>query len=462
MIFICVSYVATAQTNGQGDGITADQLERGTAPGQILKTNSDSILVFSELELLYRLGNIGDSTGFLFYKSDSLADKVIFQGQAVIIPGVDGIDGRGILSTTDNSDGTFTILFTDSTSFTTSDLTGPTGPQGPQGDTGPTGPQGPIGLTGATGPQGPKGDTGATGATGPQGPTGDTGDTGATGPQGPIGPTGPEGPTGPTGATGATGPQGPAGLDGSFSTGAMRTEVLNDTIVNVIYEEDDSISQFTILFEGQDCTGPEGPQGPQGPAGIDGVTSLSFEPTAYTLPALEWTQNDSTQGVYFEVTNSNCPTAAYSGDVDNDGTNETTVGQAIDILTDEFIDPCNNPDLYLYHADRVQFAGPLSDGGTGGILSSAAAQDGYQTAGDWKIYGATCQCETGNPSMQFLKNNTAIGNTFSETTTAAHSATDLGNITGSALDIINIKTVDANGAAHCWISYRIMEKPPCD
>ena len=44
-----------------------------------------------------------------------------------------GDDGVGILSTTDNNDGTFTILYTDGTTFTSSDLTGPQGPVGPEG-----------------------------------------------------------------------------------------------------------------------------------------------------------------------------------------------------------------------------------------------------------------------------------------------------------------------------------------
>ena len=41
--------------------------------------------------------------------------------------GSDGADGKGISSTVDNGDGTFTITYTDNTTFTTSDFTGPTG-----------------------------------------------------------------------------------------------------------------------------------------------------------------------------------------------------------------------------------------------------------------------------------------------------------------------------------------------
>ncbi|MGB5171121.1 MAG: hypothetical protein WBN69_06790, partial [Eudoraea sp.] len=50
--------------------------------------------------------------------------------------GTDGADGNGIASTTDNGDGTFTLNFTDGSSFTTIDLTGATGATGPKGDPG--------------------------------------------------------------------------------------------------------------------------------------------------------------------------------------------------------------------------------------------------------------------------------------------------------------------------------------
>lgn len=53
-----------------------------------------------------------------------------------------GTDGRGIVSITNNGDGTFTYLFTDGTIYVSPDLQGPTGaegPQGPQGDPGTNG-----------------------------------------------------------------------------------------------------------------------------------------------------------------------------------------------------------------------------------------------------------------------------------------------------------------------------------
>jgi microcystin-dependent protein len=62
-----------------------------------------------------------------------------------------GKDGKGIIATINNGDGTYTFTYSDGTTFTTGNLTGPAGPTGP---TGATGPQGPIG------PQGPAGPTG--------------------------------------------------------------------------------------------------------------------------------------------------------------------------------------------------------------------------------------------------------------------------------------------------------------
>ena len=79
------------------------------------------------------------------------------------IAGNDGADGNGIVSATNNGDGTFTLLFDNGTTFTTDDLTGP---QGAAGATGSAGAQGIQGPQGETGPAGPQGDTGAAGASG--------------------------------------------------------------------------------------------------------------------------------------------------------------------------------------------------------------------------------------------------------------------------------------------------------
>jgi hypothetical protein len=59
-----------------------------------------------------------------------------------------GADGRGIVSITDNGDGTLTVLYTDGTIYITPDFTGPQGIQGPQG------PQGDPGINGTNGTDG--------------------------------------------------------------------------------------------------------------------------------------------------------------------------------------------------------------------------------------------------------------------------------------------------------------------
>jgi hypothetical protein len=47
-----------------------------------------------------------------------------------------GTNGVGVSSTVNNGDGTFTIYYTNGTSYTSPDLTGPQGPVGPRGNPG--------------------------------------------------------------------------------------------------------------------------------------------------------------------------------------------------------------------------------------------------------------------------------------------------------------------------------------
>jgi hypothetical protein len=130
------------------------------------------------------------------------------------LTGPQGVAGVGISSTVDNGNGTFTLNYTNGTSFTTSNLTGPTGAQGPQGLPG-------VGISSTvdngngtftfnytdgssfttSNLTGPTGATGSQGAVGPQGPQGATGLTGSVGPQGPQGAQGPQGPTGVNGVS---------------------------------------------------------------------------------------------------------------------------------------------------------------------------------------------------------------------------------------------------------------------
>jgi hypothetical protein len=207
--------------------------------------------------------------------------------------GADGQDGVGIASTVDNNDGTFTINYTDGSSFTTADLTGPQGAQGIQGEQGPIGP---TGLTGPQGVQGPPGNDGADGLNGTDGVDGQDGvgitstvdnsdgtftinytdgssftTADLTGPQGAQGIQGEQGPIGPTGATGPQGIQGPPGndgvdgLNGQDGVGITSTVDNNDGTFTLNYSDG---SSFTTA----DLTGPQGAQGEQGSIGPTGLT----------------------------------------------------------------------------------------------------------------------------------------------------------------------------------------------
>ena len=148
--------------------------------------------------------------------------------------GVNGVDGVGIVSTINNGNGTYTFNYSDGSSFTTSDLTGPQGQQGIQGNPGQQGIQGVPGQAGANGVgivstvnngngtytfnysdgssfttsdlTGPQGVQGIQGNPGLQGIQGNPGAQGQQGIQGPAGPQGPQGPAG-GGGIGAPGTQ---------------------------------------------------------------------------------------------------------------------------------------------------------------------------------------------------------------------------------------------------------------
>jgi hypothetical protein len=235
--------------------------------------------------------------------------------------GLTGPTGDGISTITDNGNGTFTIIYGSSNTFTTANLTGPAGPTGAAGPVGATGPTGPIGNpgsigpTGAAGAAGSAGPTGAIGATGPtgnagaQGPTGNTGASGAMGATGAVGPTGltgPSGATGPTGVTGATGAVGDRYATTSVTTltiacsgtisltvgtglaySAGQSVIIANTVSNQMVATVVSYTSGTgaMTVNITSCTGSgtfsswsvnlngaPGPAGPQGPTGLTGAT----------------------------------------------------------------------------------------------------------------------------------------------------------------------------------------------
>jgi len=157
-------------------------------------TNSHFIQV--EMDATGGTSYMDMGTQQLFSVPYALYAKSSGTGGATGPTGATGLDGVGIVNTVNNGNGTFTIFYSDGSTFVTLDFTGP---QGADGATGAQGIQGQTGLTGATGIQGIQG---ATGAQGIQGNIGLTGATGAQGVQGNVGITGAQGPTGITGATG--------------------------------------------------------------------------------------------------------------------------------------------------------------------------------------------------------------------------------------------------------------------
>ena len=189
-----------------------------------------------------------------------------------------GNDGVGVLSTINNGNGTFTINYTDGSSFTSADLTGPQGAQGPVG---PQGIQGPAGADGSDGLNGSDGvgiqstvdnGDGTFTITYTDGSTFTSAD--LTGPQGIQGIQGPQGPVGPQGAIGPAGPQGVTGNDGisinwygtvfPAPSSPSLNDGYHDPVQNKSFIWNGSV-WLTISEDG--IQGPQGPTGPQGPAG---------------------------------------------------------------------------------------------------------------------------------------------------------------------------------------------------
>ncbi len=158
-----------------------------------------------------------------------------------------GLNGVGIISTVDNFNGTFTFTYTDNSTFTTSDLTGP------MGLTGSTGTNGSIGLTGATG-NGIVSTTnifdGTYTFTYTDNSTFTTSDL-----------------TGPMGLTGLTGTNGSTGLTVATGNGIVSTTNNFDGTYTFTYTDN---STFTT----SDLTGLAGTNGTNGTNGIDGVNGV--------------------------------------------------------------------------------------------------------------------------------------------------------------------------------------------
>jgi hypothetical protein len=320
-------YISINDENGN-----SGQIELGTTlninalgSSNVIYDNSSKSLTISSTD--NQILNI--SGGNLSISSGNSVDLSGVVGQ-VGPQGPDGNDGVGITSTVNNGDGTFTIFYSDGSSFTSANLTGPqgaTGAAGAQGPQGIQGIQGPAGLNGVgvsstinngngtftinytdgssftsvdlTGPQGPQGPIGPQGVIGPQGNNGigilssvNNGNgtftlhysdgssftsVDLTGPQGIQGIQGVQGPVGPQGAIGPQGLQGPSGNDGNDGVSinwlgtvypAPSSPLLNDGYRDPVQRKSfiwNGSVWVTIAEDGYQ--GPQGPTGPQGPAG---------------------------------------------------------------------------------------------------------------------------------------------------------------------------------------------------
>jgi hypothetical protein len=230
--------------------------------------------------------NNGDGTFTITYTDGSTFTSADLTGPQGIqgITGAQGIQGAtgpagtngvGVQSTVNNGNGTFTIIYTDGSTFTSVDLTGPTGPQGPIG---PQGAMGPSGSNGVGIQSTVNNGNGTFTITYTDGSTFTTADfTGPTGAQGPAGPQGVQGNQGATGPQGVQGIQGVAGTNG-ISVNWLGTiwpapegPSLNDAYRNPVDKKSyiwDGSAWRVITVDGVDgAVGPQGPTGPQGETG---------------------------------------------------------------------------------------------------------------------------------------------------------------------------------------------------
>lgn len=252
-------YAETQTPTTNINGLVSVEVGAGTTSGDFTNIDWSAGPYFIKTETDPTGGSTYSITGTSQLMSVPYALYAKESGSSVPGPaGEDGEDGVGITSTNDNNDGTFTLNFSDGSSFTTADLTGP---QGATGATGPTGPQGAIGAPGNDGLDGQDGEDGVgitsttdnndgtftfnfsdgsvfitADLTGPQGATGATG---STGPQGPIG---------------APGNDGLDGQDGEDGVGITSTTDNNDGTFTLNFSDG---SVFTTA----DLTGPQGPAG---------------------------------------------------------------------------------------------------------------------------------------------------------------------------------------------------------
>jgi hypothetical protein len=329
----------------------------------------------SAYEIWIAEGNTGTEADFL--------NAIIGSQGPQGVQGPSGANGTGIVSTINNGNGTYTLNYTDGSSFTTANLTGPQGPQGPIGLTGPQGLQGLQGPTGATGPQGTIGLTGPAGAQGLQGTAGANGTNG----QNTLVKTTTE-------AAGANcvigGVKIEYGLDAN-SNGMLDLSEINTSMTNF------------VCNGAVGATGPQGIQGPQGTQGPIGITGPQG-PIGLTGPqGLQGPQGTAGINGQGGVT-----TAGNNVTITGTGTSiDPYVVNATDNVDDSDSDPTNefqalslsNDTLYLSNGNSVFL---------GGISGNGSSSSFGQTLPSWIYNTGSCATDsnfisTGNISLSGIQ-----------------------------------------------------------
>lgn len=131
-------YVETQNPTTNANGLATLEIGTGSVQqGDFASIDWANGIYYLKTETDLTGGNNYDITGTSQLLSTPYALYAKTSGSSIPGPegpaGQDGEDGNGIESTVDNGDGTFTLNYTDGSSFTTIDLTGPEGPQGPAG-----------------------------------------------------------------------------------------------------------------------------------------------------------------------------------------------------------------------------------------------------------------------------------------------------------------------------------------
>jgi len=249
------------------------QLKIGENPNSIDPTSIVEMESTSKALVLTRLTtvqmqNIAPLRGAMIYNTDT---KCIHYYNGTQWNNLCQNSGQGTFSFVDNGNGTFTINYSDGTSFTSPNLTGPQGIQGDkgdQGDVGPQGIQGEKGDQGDVGPQGIQGEKGDQGDVGPQGIQGDTGPQGIQGDKGDKGDKGDQGDVGPQGIQGDIGSQ---GIQGEKGDKGDQGDVGPQGIQGEKGDQGDQGDQGDVGPQGiQGEKGDKGDKGDVGPQGIQG------------------------------------------------------------------------------------------------------------------------------------------------------------------------------------------------